>query len=107
MLVDDTRHQVLCCIWGRPELKLIESKTDPMVLAIRNAKLSTYCGFSINVNEDASIETNPSSDRSRQLKNWFATKGRYAKMKCLSDISEQLLNLFGFNKHLKMDYSPP
>ncbi len=54
--MDETENSILCCIWGWEELVLpLITPQSPVILSFKNAKLSNYCGFSLNINEDSQI----------------------------------------------------
>ena len=54
--MDDSNNTILCCVWGRDDFILPPlSLQAPLILYLKNAKVSTYCGFSLNVNEDSTI----------------------------------------------------
>lgn len=60
IVVDDSGHSALLCIWGREDLEFQNvSLEDPTVIYIRNAKVSNFGNFSMNSNDESVIEINP------------------------------------------------
>lgn len=75
-MADDTNSCALLCIWGREDIEFQEhDPMKPIVLYVRNAKISNFGNFSMNSNDESIITINPQNlgNRVEQLKNWYRT----------------------------------
>jgi replication factor A1 len=86
---DDSLRSILCCIWGREYFKLKPiDPSNPTILFFKKVKVSTFCNFSLNVNDDCVVIENPDDPAAHELREWKVKLKKDLKFNCLSDMTE-------------------
>jgi len=90
-LTDDSCHSVDVTLWGQEaETYTEEIIQSSCIMAIKECRVSTFNGISLNCSFGSSIVLNPNHQQTEKLKQWYETQGHESPIKNLTQANRNM-----------------